>query len=141
MAEAPRGYSSRPEAPQVGESSWRGRLGRRARHYPKLGGGAYLLERRVFQDPLGTVWDAVVGATGARVAIRVFEGPVVGTQDARRRLRSRLRATPQIRHPNVALVFNHEVNDKGYAFVTMEELRGETLSQRLARDGPVPLEE
>jgi hypothetical protein len=141
MAEAPKGRQDRPRAPVVGDTSRRGHIGRRARHYPKLAGGAYLLDRRLFQDPLGTVWDAVVGATGARVAIRVFEGPVIGTQDARRMLRSRLRAVPQIRHPNVALVFNHDVKEKGYSFVTMEELRGETLSQRLARDGPVPLEE
>jgi len=141
MAQAPKGRQDRPGTPVVGETSRRGHIGRRARHYPKLAGGAYLLDRRLFQDPLGTVWDAVVGATGARVAIRVFEGPVIGTQEARRILRSRLRATPQIRHPNVALVFNHDVKEKGYAFVTMEELRGETLSQRLARDGPVPLEE
>jgi hypothetical protein len=141
MAQAPKGRQDPPGTPLVGETSRRGHIGRRARHYPKLAGGAYLLDRRLFQDPLGTVWDAVVGATGARVAIRVFEGPVIGTQDARRILRSRLRATPQIRHPNVALVFNHDVKEKGYAFVTMEELRGETLSQRLARDGRVPLEE
>src|SRR5438093_7326925 len=107
MAQAPRGHQDRPGTPVVGETSRRGHIGRRARHYPKLAGGAYLLDRRLFQDPLGTVWDAVVGATGARVAIRVFEGPVIGTQDARRILRSRLRATPQIRHPNVALVLNH----------------------------------
>jgi hypothetical protein len=141
MAEAPKGHQDQPRAAVVGETSRRGHIGRRARHYPKLAGGAYLLDRRLFQDPLGTVWDAVVGATGARVAIRVFEGPVIGTQGARQILRSRLRATPQIRHPNVALVFYHDVKEKGYAFVTMEELRGETLSQRLARDGPVPLEE
>ncbi len=141
MAEAPKARQDRPQAPVVGETSRRGHIGRRARHYPKLAGGAYVLHRRLFQDPLGTVWDAVVSATGARVAIRVFEGPAIGTLDARQILRSRLRATPQIRHPNVALVFNHDVKEKGYAFVTMEELRGETLSQRLARDGPVPLEE
>lgn len=141
MADVPKGHSSQPEAPGVGESSRRGRLGRRARPPRELGEGGYRLERRLFQDPLGTVWDAVMGGRGIRVAIRVFEGPVVGTPDARRRLRSRLRATPQIRHPNVALVFNHEVKDKGYAFMTMEGLRGETLSQRLERDGPVPLEE
>jgi PASTA domain-containing protein len=87
------------------------------------------------------VWDAVGQGTGARVAIQVFEGPVVGTPNARRLLRSRLQATPQIRHPNVALVFDHEVKDKGHAFVTMEALHGETLSQRVARDGPVPFDE
>lgn len=141
MMDVPQGHSSQPEVPGVGERSRRGRLGRRARPSPELGGGAYRLERWLFEDPLGTVWDAVGSGTRARVAVRVFEGPVVGTPEARRRLRSRLRATPQIRHPNVALVFSHEVKDKGYAFMTMEELQGETLAQRLRRDGPVPLEE
>jgi tRNA A-37 threonylcarbamoyl transferase component Bud32 len=136
-----KGHSTQTGALAEGANARPAHMGRRARSSLRLGGGRYRLEGRLFQDPFGTVWDAVGQGTGARLAIQVFEGPLVGTGNARRLLRSRLQATPQIRHPNVALVFDHEVKDKGHAFLTMEPLRGETLSQRLAREGPVRFDE
>jgi hypothetical protein len=95
----------------------------------------------LFDDPLGTVWEGVSGGTGAPVAVRVFDGPVVEGPDACGRLRRRLAETPQIQHPNVALVLSYEVVDHGTSFMTMEPLRGETLAQRLERDGTIPLQE
>jgi hypothetical protein len=137
MADVPTRGASQPRFPP--QATRRGPFGRRGRSVHRLGDhGRYWLDEPLFQDPLGTVWSATDQGTAARLSLRVFEGPVVDHPGATARLRSRLEGSPQIVHPNVALVFYHEVPEKGAAFMTMERLRGETLAQRLERDGTVP---
>jgi hypothetical protein len=136
MSDAPSGNLSPPGV--SGQAVRRGLFGR-ARSLTRLGDhGRYRLDKILFHDGLGTVWAAFDEVTAARVAIRVFDGSLRDTAEARQRLRSRLHAIPHITHPNVAIVFAHDVSERGPAFMTMEQLSGETLAQRVERDGTIP---
>jgi len=100
--------------------------------------GRYHLENPAFRLPVGTVWAALDGGTGRRLSILVFEHTLVGSREARGTLRSRLRTTPQIAHPHVVVAYYAEVAENGPSFMTMEALAGETLGERLAREGSIP---
>src|SRR6476659_1003701 len=57
---------------------------------------------------------------------------------ARARFLREARAAAQIHHPNVARVTHYGEQD-GECFYAMELVHGETLEQRVQRDGPLPL--
>jgi tetratricopeptide (TPR) repeat protein/DNA-directed RNA polymerase subunit RPC12/RpoP len=65
-----------------------------------------------------------------------------GTQHALERFRREVQLARQVTHPNVCRIFDvgfhqPEDGDSSITFLTMELLEGTTLSQRLARSGPM----
>jgi PASTA domain-containing protein len=99
------------------------------------------LDEVLAADDLGTLWSAVDSVTESRITVRVLDGPVMDDPEVASAVRARIRAIPQIAHPNLAVVYLSEAVERGVSFVTMERLRGETLRQRLVRTGSLSLEE
>jgi hypothetical protein len=97
--------------------------------------GHYQLERMIGQGGMGQVWEAVDRRNGSRVALKIVS-PAAGTSlDARQRLVREARATLAIDHPNVVRVRDvFEIAD-GTPVMVMDLLVGETLADRLARQG------
>src|SRR5213594_4453995 len=72
------------------------------------------------------------------VALKVIDRSVAQNPGARTRFLREARAAANIHHPNVARVTYYGEQD-GECFYAMELVEGETLEDRVRRDGPLPL--
>jgi serine/threonine protein kinase len=79
--------------------------------------------------------DTVLNST---VALKVISRKLAEDPIARARFLREARAAAQIHHPNVARVIHYGEQD-GECFYAMELVHGETLEERVQRDGPLPL--
>lgn len=79
--------------------------------------------------------DTVLDST---VALKVISRKLADDPNARARFLREARAAAQIQHPNVARVIHYGEQD-GECFYAMELVHGETLEERVQRDGPLPL--
>src|SRR5437660_1524751 len=79
--------------------------------------------------------DTVLNST---VALKVIDRSVAQNPGARSRFLREARAAANIHHPNVAQVTFYGEQD-GECFYSMELVEGETLEDRVRRDGPMPL--
>ncbi len=74
------------------------------------------------------------------VALKVISAALLAKHPtARERFLREARAAAQLRHPNVASVFHLGERADGQCFYAMEFIEGETLSERVARRGPLPV--
>jgi serine/threonine protein kinase/tetratricopeptide (TPR) repeat protein len=79
--------------------------------------------------------DTVLKST---VALKVIDRRAAQNPGARSRFLREARAAAQIHHPNVARVSHYGEQD-GECFYVMELVHGETLEERVRREGPMPL--
>ena len=79
--------------------------------------------------------DTILNST---VALKVITRKLAEDETARARFLREARAAAQIQHPNVARVIHYGEQD-GECFYAMELVHGETLEERVKRDGPLPL--
>src|SRR6266566_3957835 len=79
--------------------------------------------------------DTVLNST---VALKVINRSMAQNPGARSRFLREARAAANIHHPNVARVTYYGEQD-GECFYAMELVEGETLEDRVRRDGPLPL--
>jgi serine/threonine-protein kinase len=88
---------------------------------------------------MGVTYHAVDTNLGSVVALKVISARVSGNPSARERFRREARAAAQLRHPNVATVFHFGETPAAQCFYAMELVEGETLEERVRRDGPFPV--
>ncbi len=102
--------------------------------------GGYRVGERIGSGGMGIVYRAE-DAQGRAVALKVLrrKDEDGAGADSRRRFLREAESALQVRHPNVARVFEIGEHD-GEAFIAMELLRGESLRARLAR-GPLEVRE
>ncbi len=100
--------------------------------------GAYRIIETLAQGAMGIVYRAE-NARRQPVAIKAL-------QDAKRhdpaivaRFFGESLATSRVTHPNIVRFYDFGYDAQGSAFLVMELLRGETLSQRLARERPLDI--
>src|SRR4029078_2504189 len=92
-----------------------------------LGAGAMAVTYRARDTVLNSV-----------VALKVIGRKLAENPIARGRFLREARAAAQIHHPNVARVIHYGEQD-GECFYAMELVQGETLEERVQRNGPLPL--
>lgn len=97
----------------------------------------YRLLRQLGQGGMGVVWEAEHLRLGSRVAIKLLD-PTLSQQhaDLTGRFLKEARAAATLQCPHVVRVFDHDTNE-GRPFIVMEKLEGETLAERLDREGPL----
>src|SRR2546422_1115176 len=93
----------------------------------ELGAGAMAITYRARDTVLNSI-----------VALKVIDRSVAQNSGARSRFLREARAAANIHHPNVARVTYYGEQD-GECFYAMELVEGETLEDRVRRDGPLPL--
>ncbi|HUP42088.1 MAG TPA: protein kinase [Thermoanaerobaculia bacterium] len=115
--------------------------------FPDLGdldGGSVLAGRFEVLRPLGSggmgsVHEAMDRELGIRVALKTLRQEIARDPAALARFRQEIALARQITHPNVCRIydlFSHRRQDgTPLYFVTMELLEGETLADRIHRDG------
>ena len=105
-------------------------------HQPLGEDGRYRTVRRIDAGGMGEIWEADDTLLGRRVAIKVLAEELAGDPVALRRFRREARATAKLDHPNVIRVYDF-VDDET-PFLVLELLEGQTLADRLGRDGALP---
>jgi serine/threonine protein kinase len=99
-------------------------------------GGKYRLIEPLGEGGMGAVWVAEnIAIRGAEVALKVLHANFARDPSAVRRFRAEAEATVRIGHPGIVRVFDYGESDDGAPYMVMERLHGESLAQRLERDG------
>jgi len=94
--------------------------------------GDYVVEERIGQGGMGTVYRAVHPVIGKAAAIKVLNHEL-GDQYSIERFVDEARVVNQIGHPNIVDVFSFGNTPDGRCYLAMEWLKGETLRERLDR--------
>ena len=84
---------------------------------------------------MGAVYEARHVELDRPAAIKALHPQVAASPDLVRRFLDEARAATKIEHPGIVQVFDVGKTDDGTAYIVMELLRGEALSDRLARVG------
>jgi serine/threonine protein kinase len=98
----------------------------------------YLLARRVGGGGMGAVYEAEHTGIGKRVAIKVLSREFAGNAEYVARFVGEARAASTIDHENVIDITDVGTSASGRAFIVMELLEGEPLTDTIQRDSPLP---
>ncbi len=101
-------------------------------------GGKFALLRRIGEGGVGVVFEAEDTWIGRRVALKVLHSHLSHSADVLARFRREARAAAMTLHPNIVSVFEVGQWRDGSPYIVQELLDGETLRDRLLRDGRLP---
>ncbi|WP_431871020.1 protein kinase domain-containing protein [Nocardiopsis eucommiae] len=96
----------------------------------------YRLEEQIGSGGMGTVWRATDTLLNRSVAVKLLHPAQMAEPTARERFRTEGRITAGLSHPGIAQVFDYGEED-GRAFLIMELVVSEPLSQVLREQGPL----
>jgi serine/threonine protein kinase len=97
-------------------------------------GGRYRLKRKIASGGMGQVWEAEDTVLHRQVAIKVLSEELSSEPNSAERFRREARAAAGLSHQNVAGVFDYGEDDDTQ-FIVMELVEGETLADRIRREG------
>jgi tetratricopeptide (TPR) repeat protein len=103
--------------------------------------GRYRIEATLGAGGMGVVYRAHDEFVDERVALKALRPELAVDADFVRSFRRELQLSRRITHPHVCRVFDvgiHAAAGRQVHFYTMELLAGETLADRIRRDGPLP---
>jgi tRNA A-37 threonylcarbamoyl transferase component Bud32 len=98
--------------------------------------GRYRLEERVATGGMGEVWRATDLVLERRVAVKLLRETLVDDPKVAERFRREALLAASLSHPSIAGVLDY-VQEDGRPGIVMEYVEGETLADRLAREGPL----
>jgi serine/threonine protein kinase/tetratricopeptide (TPR) repeat protein len=102
-------------------------------------GGRYLIERELGSGGMGLVFLAQDLKHHRPVAIKVLRPGLSGSLGASRFL-SEIQVAARLQHPNIVALYDSG-EAEGVLFFVMSYVEGESLRDRLRREGPLPIEE
>ena len=97
--------------------------------------GTYQLMRLVGEGGMGAVYEATHARLAGRYAIKVLLPELSDSLEARACFDREARITSLLQHPNVVQIIDHNTTADGTSYLVMEYLSGESLGDRLAREG------
>lgn len=96
--------------------------------------GKYRLEEKLGQGGMGAVWSAEHLDLHSRVAVKLIIPDHADDEGMLTRFVREARSAAALRSPHVVQILDYGV-DQGLAYIAMEKLDGESLSERLKREG------
>jgi eukaryotic-like serine/threonine-protein kinase len=102
--------------------------------------GRYKLESRIGAGGMSTVYLALDETLQRQVAIKLMNREVTSESDQLERFRREARAVAQLSHPHVVGVIDAG-EDEGRPYIVFEYVEGETLKERIRRQGRLPIAE
>src|SRR5438132_176095 len=103
--------------------------------------GRYVLTRLLGEGGMGVVWAARHSMTNKLVALKMLKPEQAANEHLRERFVREARAACVVRHPNIVDVHDVMVLDDGRAIMVMDLLDGESLGQKLDREGLLAIHE
>jgi len=101
----------------------------------------YRLERKIGEGGMGVVWEAVHLVTRRPVALKFLKRASTDDGAARQRFLREARATSALSHPGLVAVHDVLELDDGSLCMVMDLMRGESLGDKLTREGALWLPE
>jgi serine/threonine protein kinase len=102
--------------------------------------GQFQIVREIGRGGMGVVFLARDIALHRLVAIKVLRSEFTGSDDHRERFRREARMTARLSHPSIVPV--HSFGELGdLVYIVMKYVHGESLADRLRREGSIPEEE
>jgi serine/threonine protein kinase/Tol biopolymer transport system component len=102
--------------------------------------GTYEILSAIGAGGMGEVYQAHDSNLRRDVAIKVLPEAFAHDADRLSRFRREAQLLASLNHPNIATIHGLE-DSNGTSYLVMELVSGETLAQRIKRDGAVPIEE
>ena len=105
-------------------------------------GSRYLLDRRIAVGGMGEVWKATDRVLDRAVAVKILRSDLIDSEAFSVRFRAEARLAAGLSHPGIAHVYDYaeDVHDgQRMAFLVMELVDGQPLSDQLARREPADL--
>jgi serine/threonine protein kinase len=102
--------------------------------------GPYEIASAIGAGGMGEVYQAHDTKLGRDAAIKVLPEAFAHDADRLSRFQREAKMLAALNHPNIATIYGLEQSG-GTSYLVMELVPGETLAQRIKRDGAVPIEE
>src|SRR6202051_1088225 len=102
--------------------------------------GSYEVLAPIGAGGMGEVYQAHDTKLGRDVAIKVLPEAFAHDADRLSRFQREAKMLASLNHPNIATIHGLEQSN-GTSYLVMELVSGETLQERVKRDGAVPLDE
>jgi tetratricopeptide (TPR) repeat protein len=102
--------------------------------------GRYRIIRFIANGGMGEVYEAQDRELSERVALKTVRPDLARDERALERFRREIQLSRRVTHPNVCRIFDlfhHASGAADVTFLTMELLAGETLAEKILRDGPL----
>ncbi len=100
----------------------------------------YLIEKRIGEGGMGTVFKATDRMLDISVAIKALNRELVSNETNLNRLKREVILARKVAHPNVCRIYDIGQAD-GVHYVSMEYVEGRTLSEILHQRGALPMQE
>ena len=97
--------------------------------------GRYRLTRKMGEGGMGEVYEATQEALGHTVAVKILREKYADRPEVARRLLNEAQLASSIEHENIVRILDSGSTADGRPFVVMEHLRGESLAERIRKDG------
>ncbi|HNN91567.1 MAG TPA: serine/threonine-protein kinase [Pseudomonadota bacterium] len=101
--------------------------------------GPYKIVRKIGEGGMGAVYEALQDPIGRRVAVKILHPKYAAEPSIAARFLNEARAVNLVDHPGVVQISDYGQMPDGTAYLVMEFLKGETLSQRVKRPGGLGL--
>src|ERR1700675_2567975 len=101
---------------------------------------SYEVTAQIGAGGMGEVYQACDTKLGRDVAIKVLPQAFAHDPDRLSRFQREAKMLASLNHSNIATIYGLEQSG-GTSYLVMELVPGETLAERIRRDGPVPIEE
>src|SRR5262249_14079068 len=102
--------------------------------------GIYQVTSMIGFGGMGEVYQALDTRLGREVAIKGLPQSFVGDEQRVARFRREAQILAALNHRNIAVIHGLEQADETH-FLVMELVQGETLAQRIKRDGALPIQD
>ena len=102
--------------------------------------GRYRLEARIGTGGMSSVYRALDETLERPVAIKLMNREIATDSDQLERFRREARAVAQLSHPHIVGVIDYG-EDQGRPYIVLEYVEGETLKERIRRNGELDVSE
>jgi hypothetical protein len=102
--------------------------------------GRYRIEDEIGSGGMSTVYRAFDETLEREVALKIMHSDISSDASALERFRREARTVAQLSHPHLVMVIDAG-EDQGHPYIVFEHVRGETLKDRIRREGPLPIAE
>jgi serine/threonine protein kinase len=101
---------------------------------PEMLADRYRMEEEVGRGGMGVVYRAHDANLNIKIAVKLISGGTI------ERFRTEAQSIAALNHPSIVRVYEFNQQD-GLSYIVMEHVEGESLLDRLRRDGTIPTEE